>query len=476
MIKTYKIKSEENKNKTEKIKDVLNEYRKAAKKIAKLQWYNFNLKNKFNKQSKINIDSKLSARYLQTCQYQVVGLLESYYSNKKNEFRDTITKSKLSDERRKELYQINRSYDRSKFPEETQKLYRKIMKHLIKRKPNLSKINMNLDEKVAKISNKINQKAVKYDYWIKLSTLEAGKPILIPIVSNGYYEEGKGIQKRFSQINLDKDNNLSLCFIKEEKDYKKLSVDEQRLKYVSKVDKIGLDFGLNNLFASSTGNLYGRNFKEPIEKMDKIIVKIAKNRQRQGLKVRSKRYDKLVNKLKSYIKNEVNRVLNQLIKKESPREIVVERLNFQSPKLSKRMNRILSNYGKKVINDKFKRLTEELGIICLEINPAYTSQECSSCGYIDKENRKKQSKFLCLCCGLKLNADINASRVIYARSSCISSNVFLNRKTVLKIRLDLFTSNFSLRHPYYLSEDDPRHYRLATFLESNRYFNDLFQD
>jgi putative transposase len=473
MIKTYKIKSEENKNKTAKVKAVLKEYRKAAKKLAKAQWHNFNLTNKFNKQSKINISSKLSARYLQTCQYQVVGLLESYYSNKKNEFRDTITKSKLSDERRKELYQINRSYDKTKFPEETQKLYRKIMKHLIKRKPNLSKINMNLDEKVAKIADSVQG---KYDYWIKLSTLEAGKPILIPIVSNGYYEEGKGIQKRFSQINIDSDNNLSVCFIKEEKDYKKLSIDEQRLKYISKVDKIGLDFGLNNLFASSTGNLYGRNFKEPIEKMDKIIVKIAKNRQKQGLKVRSKRYDKLVNKLKSYIKNEVNRVLNQLVEKESPREIVIERLNFQSPKLSKRMNRILSNYGKKVINDKFKRLTEEYGIICLEINPAYTSQECSSCSYIDKENRRKQSKFLCLCCGLKLNADINASRIIYARSSCESSNVFLNRKTVLKIRLYLFTSNFSLRHPYLNNKDDPRHYRLAEFLDGNPYFNDYFRD
>lgn len=470
MIKTYKIKSEENKNKTEKVKAVLTEYRKAAKKLANAQWHNFNLTNKFNKQAKINITSKLSARYLQTCQYQVVGLLESYYSNKKNEFRDTITKSKLSDEKRKELYQINRSYNKTKFPEETQKLYRKIMKHLIKRKPNLSKINMNLDEKVAIINKKVDEKAVKYDYWIKLSTLEAGKPILIPILSNGYYEEGKGIQKRFSQINLDRDNNLSISFMKEEKDYKKLSIDEQMLKYISKVDKIGLDFGLNNLFASSSGNLYGRNFKEPIERMDKIIVKIAKNRQKQGLKVRSKRYDKLVSKLKSYIKNEVNRVLNQLVEKESPREIVVESLNFKSPKLSKRMNRILSNYGKKVINDKFKRLTEEFGIICLEINPAYTSQECSSCGYIDKENRKKQSKFLCMCCGLKLNADINASRVIYARSSCISSNVFINKKTVLKIRLDLFISNLSLRHPYYLDKDDPRHYRLATFLENNTYF------
>ena len=40
---------------------------------------------------------------------------------------------------------------------------------------------------------------------------------------------------------------------------------------------------------------------------------------------------------------------------------------------------------------------------------AYTSQTCSKCGNIDKENRQTQEKFECTKCGLKLNADHNAS-------------------------------------------------------------------
>ena len=40
---------------------------------------------------------------------------------------------------------------------------------------------------------------------------------------------------------------------------------------------------------------------------------------------------------------------------------------------------------------------------------AYTSQTCSRCGNIDKENRQTQEKFECTKCGLKLNADHNAS-------------------------------------------------------------------
>ncbi|MCS7277328.1 MAG: transposase [Aquificaceae bacterium] len=32
-------------------------------------------------------------------------------------------------------------------------------------------------------------------------------------------------------------------------------------------------------------------------------------------------------------------------------------------------------------------------------SPAYTSQTCSNCGYVDKENRKSRSEFECKLCG-----------------------------------------------------------------------------
>ena len=44
-----------------------------------------------------------------------------------------------------------------------------------------------------------------------------------------------------------------------------------------------------------------------------------------------------------------------------------------------------------------------------EVDPAYTSQTCSECGHTDKENRKTQSRFQCVCCGFVSNADTNAA-------------------------------------------------------------------
>jgi putative transposase len=54
------------------------------------------------------------------------------------------------------------------------------------------------------------------------------------------------------------------------------------------------------------------------------------------------------------------------------------------------------------------------GTELIEVNPQYTSQQCSQCGYTDKENRKNQASFNCKQCGYKMNADINASLNIKA--------------------------------------------------------------
>ena len=45
---------------------------------------------------------------------------------------------------------------------------------------------------------------------------------------------------------------------------------------------------------------------------------------------------------------------------------------------------------------------------------AYTSQRCSACGHVARENRESQAAFRCLACGFTGNADVNAARNIAA--------------------------------------------------------------
>ncbi|EPZ47726.1 RNA-guided endonuclease TnpB family protein [Alicyclobacillus acidoterrestris] len=67
------------------------------------------------------------------------------------------------------------------------------------------------------------------------------------------------------------------------------------------------------------------------------------------------------------------------------------------------------------LQKKIEYRAKEYGIDVIKINPKYTSQRCSECGYIDERNRPKvpdQSKFKCLSCGYETNADFNAARNI----------------------------------------------------------------
>ena len=50
----------------------------------------------------------------------------------------------------------------------------------------------------------------------------------------------------------------------------------------------------------------------------------------------------------------------------------------------------------------------------VKVPAKYTSQRCSNCGHIDKDNRKTQADFCCLSCGYRDNADVNAALNIKA--------------------------------------------------------------
>ena len=55
------------------------------------------------------------------------------------------------------------------------------------------------------------------------------------------------------------------------------------------------------------------------------------------------------------------------------------------------------------------------GVAFVEVDPAYTSQTCNACGWVDKRNRRSQAAFQCGRCGFVGHADHNAAIVIAAR-------------------------------------------------------------
>ena len=289
----------------------------------------------------------------------------------------------------------------------------KFMRRLVKQArkaislPDLSNVRtLKLDEKVAKLE--VSKNAHHVDFWLKLSTLDKGKPVYIPLKNNPYYMEllKTGERVPFVQVGL-KDGKLTVSPI--------LAHEKSPLR--TDDSEIGLDFGMVTMFTTSTGERHGITSFNKLKIWDEILLKKTKELQAQGKPFKSDpTYNSLQSKIRSFIKNEIGRILNKLASK-GYAVFMVEKLEFKGGGLSRRMNRLLSRTYRKVIKGKLARLEEKFGITTVEVNAAYTSQECSKCGFVSKGNRKSQSAFHCACCGHKINADVNAARNIVKRRS-----------------------------------------------------------
>lgn len=81
------------------------------------------------------------------------------------------------------------------------------------------------------------------------------------------------------------------------------------------------------------------------------------------------------------------------------------------------LNRSILNQGWSAFADLLEYKLKERGGALVLIDPAYTSQQCSECGTIDKANRKSQAAFACQHCGFEAHADTNAAVNILRRNT-----------------------------------------------------------
>ena len=392
--------------------------------------------------------ASLGAAPIQMIRAQVVGMLEAFVSNRRNDFVRLVHRSSLDERTRHMLFAVNKAQawttlDRSVVvvrdgtrmvvPREIRLLACAIWRQVMSRhrKPSTRRIGMMLDQRAVTLLPA--RKAEAFPYWLRLTFQGKAKPIEIPLRSYPYFEARKGERKLTVQVSQDRETKALRFGVVT--DIGK-SCEAQRAEYAANVltDSVALDFGLSTLFATDRGDLLGRGFLAKLKALDATLSGIAKHFQRTnpGRSVReSKRYRTHAARMRGFVDMEIGRVLNRLVETMRPSELVLEDIDFRSPDLSRRMNRLLSNCGRKRIAAKLAAMEQELGIAATVVDPAYTSRTCSCCGYVDARNRRTQPRFACLWCGLKLHADVNAARNIgEGRSRPIGSGQ-VTRKRIL---------------------------------------------
>ncbi len=193
---------------------------------------------------------------------------------------------------------------------------------------------------------------------------------------------------------------------------------------------IGVDLGIKKLVTTSDGQVF-----EPINSFKANQLKLARLQRKLKKKTKfSENWKKLnlkINKLHHHIANIRHDYLHKVTTTLSKNHAMIVVEDLKVANMSKSASRTPENQGKNVkaksglnksiLDQGWSMLVGMLeykqqwrGGLLVKVDPKYTSQTCSSCGHIAKENRPTQAKFECVSCGYVANADINASRNILA--------------------------------------------------------------
>ena len=192
--------------------------------------------------------------------------------------------------------------------------------------------------------------------------------------------------------------------------------------------EVGMDAGICCFAAFSDGTLVAgvNSFRRHEERLAREQQKLS--RKKKGSQ-NWKKQKRKISRLHHTIANVRSDFLHKLSREISKNQAVVyvEVLNIRGMSSSARGTReapgrnvrAKSGLNKSILDQgwgEFKRqLAYKLdwrGGMLVEVNARYTSQICSGCGNVSKENRRTQSIFHCQHCGHKENADINAAKNI----------------------------------------------------------------
>lgn len=178
---------------------------------------------------------------------------------------------------------------------------------------------------------------------------------------------------------------------------------------------VGIDVGVTTFATFSDGTVISnpriyQNAQAELRKAQRRVARRKKgsSRRHKAVVLLQKVHQQIVNRRSDFLHKHSTAVIRKY------GTIVVEALNVSG--MSK------GNLSKQILDcswsEWFRQLSykaADAGRNFVAVDPKYTSQTCSECGDISRDNRKTQADFECLSCGFKDNADHNGAVNILAR-------------------------------------------------------------
>ena len=257
----------------------------------------------------------------------------------------------------------------------------------------------------------VNKMPIRYDYrsstiyqekqFVSLAT--TGKRIKIEYFLPACYQKYSDWEFRSFEL-LKKGRKYFLHFVVRK--YNKASGEHSG-------EFIGIDRGIRHVGVTSQNQFYnGSRLRESKNR----YFRLKRGLQKKGTRSAIRKLKRTAGKERRFQRDQNHCITKTIIKNMKENStIILENLSEirKSAKQRKksRMSRELNSWGFYQFQIFLQYKGKEKNIEVVYINPAYTSQRCSDCGFIAKKNRNR-SNFVCIRCGFSLNSDLNASRNI----------------------------------------------------------------
>ena len=282
----------------------------------------------------------------------------------------------------KRLYIINKleAEGRLKDARKLRKIYETVKTQV----PVLKSVSPELDSRFLSFSG---GSQLEFDEWAIIKAYEKSD-LVLPLKYTKHFNKLSESGIRTNGLRLSK---TSVTFM--------FKIKPKKLENINNSNKIiGLDVGKTTLLTLSDGQSSLKN--KHGHDLNSILLKMSK--QKKG----SKSFARSQDHRENYIGWSVNRINFSGIT-----ELRLEKL--LNVKKGVNSSRILNSWTYGKIIERLESKCEELDVPVIFVNPKYTSQRCSSCGWVCKKNRRGK-QFVCAC-GFAADADFNASLNISLR-------------------------------------------------------------
>lgn len=266
------------------------------------------------------------------------------------------------------------------------------------------------EEVVIKWVNKITFKVVLGSGKIKENKIELHHTL--NKIINKEYKVGQ------SGFEFDKNNNLMLNL--------SLEIPDKEVAEVVKDRVLGVDLGIKYpAYMCLNDDTYKREHIGGIDDFLRVREQMQSRRKKlqhdlkfinggKGRKKKLQALDRLREKEKNFATTYNHMISKNVV--EFAKNNKCEYIHLEKLEKDGFPNTILRNWSYYQLQQYIEYKVEREGIKVRYVDPAYTSQTCSRCNHVNKENRQTQEKFKCTKCGFELNADHNAA-INIARSN-----------------------------------------------------------